>query len=104
MKLYVCWGTRCRPRARPAGHPCHNAHKALRDAGYDPEVIKVQGLGVGPEFMHVMTDGRREVERLTGSPTVPVLVTDDGEVINESQRIVEWAQTHPADVHSATDS
>jgi glutathione S-transferase len=27
---------------------------------------------------------------------VPVLVTDDGEVINESQRIVEWAKAHPA--------
>ena len=103
MKLYVCWGTFQTPRP-PHGHPCHNAHKALRDAGYDPEVIKAQGLGVGPKFMHVMTDGRREVEKLTGSPTVPVLVTDDGQVINESQRIVQWAQTHPADVHSATDS
>jgi glutathione S-transferase len=27
---------------------------------------------------------------------VPVLVTDDGEAINESQRIVEWAKAHPA--------
>jgi hypothetical protein len=103
VKLYVCWGTFQTPRP-PHGHPCHNAHKALRDAGYDPEVIKVQGLGIGPKFMHVMTDGRREVEKLTGSPTVPVLVTDDGQVITESQRIVQWAQTHPADVHSATDS
>jgi hypothetical protein len=95
VKLYVCWNTMQTPRP-PRGHPCHNAHKALRDAGYDPEVIKVRGLGVGPRFMHVMTDGRREVEKLTGSPTVPVLVTDDGEVINESQRIVEWAKAHPA--------
>ena len=101
MKLYVCWGTFQTPRP-PRGHPCHNAHKALRDAGYDPEVIKVQGLGVGPKFLHVMTDGRREVERLTGSPTVPVLVTDDGQVINESERIVQWAKTHPADVRSGT--
>jgi glutaredoxin 2 len=44
----------------------------------------------------VITDERREVERLTGKPTVPVLVTDDGEVIPESQRIVEWARAHPA--------
>jgi glutaredoxin 2 len=43
-----------------------------------------------------MTDGRREVRELTGSPVVPVLVTDDDEVINESQRIVEWAKSHPA--------
>jgi hypothetical protein len=93
MKLYVCWNTMQLPRP-PRGHPCHNAHKALRDAGYDPEVIKVQGLGVGP--IKLMTDGRREVQELTGSPVVPVLVTDDGEVINESQRIVEWAKAHPA--------
>lgn len=103
MKLYVCWGTFQSPRP-PRGHPCHNAYKALRDAGYDPDVVKTHGLGIGPKFMHVMTDGRREVEELTGSTTVPVLVTDDGQVIIESQRIVQWAQTHPADVHSATDS
>ena len=93
MKLYVCWTTIQTPRP-PHGHPCHNAHKALRDAGHDPEVIKVRGLGIGP--VKLMTDGRREVEELTGSPVVPVLVTDDGEAINESQRIAEWAKAHPA--------
>jgi hypothetical protein len=93
VKLYVCWTTVQTPRP-PHGHPCHNAHKALRDAGYDPEVVKVRGLGVGP--LKLMTDGRREVQELTGSPVVPVLVTDDGEAINESQRIVEWAKAHPA--------
>jgi hypothetical protein len=93
VKLYVCWTTVQTPRP-PHGHPCHNAHKALRDAGYDPEVIKVRGLGVGP--FKLMTDGRREVQELTGSPVVPVLVTDEDEVINESQRIVEWAKAHPA--------
>jgi glutaredoxin 2 len=46
--------------------------------------------------MHVITDGRREVERLTGQRAVPVLVTDDGEVISDSQRIVAWAKQHPA--------
>ena len=30
----------------------------------------------------------------TGSPVVPMVVTD-GEVISESQRIVAWAQKHP---------
>ena len=101
MKLYICWTTLQTLRP-PRGHPCHNAYKALRDAGYDPEVVKTQGLGIGPKFLHVMTDGRREVERLTGKPTVPVLVTDDGEVISESQRIVEWAKAHPAPAASAT--
>jgi hypothetical protein len=93
MKLYVCWTTIQTVRP-PHGHPCHNAHKALVDAGYDPEVVKVRGLGIGP--LKLMTDGRREVQELTGSPVVPVLVTDDGEVINESERIVEWAAEHPA--------
>jgi len=93
VKLYICWTTLQTPRP-PHGHPCHNAHAALRDAGYDPEVIKTHGLGIGP--IKLMTDGRREVRELTGSPVVPVLVTDDGEVIRESQRIVEWAKAHPA--------
>jgi hypothetical protein len=93
VKLYVCWNTVQVPRP-PRGHPCHNAYKALCDAGHDPEVIKLRCLGIGP--IKLMTDGRREVQELTGSPVVPVLVTDEREAINESQRIVEWAKTHPA--------
>ena len=61
VKLYVCWTTIQTPRP-PRGHPCHNAYKALRDAGYDPEVI------------------------------------------NESQRIVEWAKAHPATPGAAAGS
>jgi hypothetical protein len=98
MKLYVCWTTIQTPR--PGGHPCHNAYAALHLAGYDPEVIKVCGLGVGPSFMHWVTDGRREVEKLSGQRAVPVLVTDDGEVVSDSERIVEWAEAHPS--HRAT--
>jgi glutaredoxin 2 len=41
------------------------------------------------------------VEELTGKTMVPVLVTDDGEVINESKRIVEWARAHPHDVKAS---
>lgn len=92
MKLYVCWGTF--PTPRPGGHPCANAFHALRDAGHDPEVVKVHGLGVGP--IKLTTDGRREVERLSGSPVVPVLVTDKDEVISDSKAIAKWAQEHPA--------
>src|SRR3954468_17254456 len=98
VKLYVCWTTIQTPR--PGGHPCHNAHEALRLAGYEPEVIKVRGLGIGPSFMHWTTDGRREVERLSGQRTVPVLVTDEGEVISDSERIIEWAEANPP--HRAT--
>jgi glutathione S-transferase len=92
MKLYVCWGTF--PFPQRGGHPCRNALSALRGAGYEPEVIRVYGHGIGP--VKWMTEGRREVEGLTGQPAVPVLVTDDGEAINESKRIVEWAERHPA--------
>jgi hypothetical protein len=95
MKLYVCWTTIQTPRP-PRGHPCHNAHAALKKAGYDPEVIKVRGLGVGPKFMHVTTEGRKEVERLSGSTMVPVMVTDSGEVVSDSQTIVDWAEKNPA--------
>ena len=102
MKLYVCWTTVQTPR--PGGHPCHNAYAALNLAGYDPEVIKVRGLGVGPSFMHWVTDGRREVEKLSGQRAVPVLVTDDGEVVADSKRIVGWAEAHPAHRAAAASS
>jgi hypothetical protein len=90
MKLYVCWGTFKTPR--PGGHPCGNAYNALREAGHDPEVQRVYGLASLPKFLN---PGRRPVRELTGKEWVPVLVTDDGEVIQESKRIVEWAAEHP---------
>ncbi len=98
MKLYICWGTFQTPR--PGGHPCANAYNAVRDAGYEPEVIKVRGLGVGP--LKLDTGGRREVEEISGQKVVPVLVTDDGEVIKDSKRIVEWAEAHPASATAPT--
>ena len=94
MKLYVCYGTFTKT-PRPGGHPCGNAHEALRDAGHRPEVIKSYGLAILPGLFN-QTRGRKEVKELTGKYTVPVLVTDDGEVIGESKDIVAWAQAHPA--------
>ena len=92
MRLYVCWGTFRSPR--PGGHPCRNADVALRDAGWDPEVKRVYGLGILPSFLNPT---RSEVRELTGgSDWVPVLVTDDGEVVKDSKRIVEWARANPA--------
>lgn len=99
MKLYVCWGTF--PTPRPGGHPCANAHKALREAGYDPEVERVHGLGIGPIKM-TGTPGRKEVKELTGQSVVPVLVTDEGEAIYDSKKIVEWAKAHPASAAAAS--
>lgn len=91
MKLYVCYGTFKNP-LRPGGHPCRNAYEALRAAGHDPEVVRTYGLGPLP----ALTPGRRKVKQLTEQTWVPVLVTDDGEAIHESKRIVAWAKAHPA--------
>ena len=94
MKLYVCYGT-FKQGPRPGGHPCGKAYHALTDAGYEPEVIKSYGLGLLPDFLNP-TPGRRAVKKLTGQTLVPVLVTDDGDVIQDSSKIVEWAKDHPA--------
>jgi hypothetical protein len=93
MKLYVCYGT-FRPAPRPGGHPCGNAHRALKEAGYEPEVIRTYGFGLLPGIFN-MTSGRREVKRLTGNYWVPVLVTDDGTVVQGRQKIVDWAKANP---------
>jgi hypothetical protein len=95
MKLYVCYGT-WKPAPRPGGHPCGTAYDALTDAGYDPEVKRVYGLGALPGFLNDMYPGRREVKRLTGNHWVPALVRDDGPVIQGSHEIAEWARANPA--------
>jgi hypothetical protein len=99
MKLYVCYGTFPVP-LRPGNHPCRNAYNALNEAGYEPEVIKSYGLGGMPGPVN-RTAGRQEAKRLTGSTMVPVLVTDDGEVVADSKKIVEWARAHPASAVAA---
>jgi len=100
MKLYVCWGTfpvpwpRRGDSWRPEAHPCRRAHDALREAGYDPEVIRAYGFSFLPD----LTKGRKEAKRLTGESFVPVLVLDNGEVIADSRKIAAWARentTHP---------
>jgi hypothetical protein len=100
MKLYVCWGT-FKPAPRPGGHPCGNAFHALKDAGYQPEVIKTYGWAVLPAALN-SSPGRLEVERLTGNRWVPVLVTDQDDVIQGSDKIMEWARSHPASGASAS--
>jgi hypothetical protein len=94
VKLYVCHGT-FKPAPRPGGHPCGNAYHTLKDSGYEPEVIKAGGWAILPEIFN-RTPGRKEVERLTGQRWVPVLVTDDDEVVQGSQEIMAWANAHPA--------
>jgi hypothetical protein len=95
MKLYVCYGT-WKPAPRPGGHPCGVAYHALKDAGHEPEVKLSYGLGWLPGLLNNLTAGRREVKRLTGNYWVPALVTDDGEVVQGSKEIADWARRHPA--------
>ena len=91
MKLYVCWGTF--PTPRPGGHPCGNAYKALKAAGHDPQVERVYGLGMPPFHL---TPGRNKIKKMTGQPWVPVLELDDGELIQDSKKIIAWAEANPA--------
>jgi hypothetical protein len=98
VKLYVCWGTWTgatpRPFRRAESHPCGVAHEALKDAGYDPDVVRCFGWTELPGVFN-LTPGRRKVKKLTGETTVPVLVTDDGDVVAGSREIVAWAGRTP---------
>ena len=94
MKLYVRWGAWTgatpRPFRRADVHPCGRAFEALQKAGHDPTVVRCYGWEALPAVLN-LTPGRREVKRLTGDVTVPVLVTDAGEVVAGSEEIVAWA-------------
>jgi hypothetical protein len=95
VKIYVCYGTWT--VGKPIhSHPCGEAHTAVVAAGYEPEVVLSYGLGLLPGAINELTAGRREVKRLTGNHWVPVLVLDDGTVIQGSQTIIAWARSHPA--------
>ena len=94
MKIYVCYGTWKRA-PRPGGHPCGVAYHALKDAGYDPEVKKSYGVGALPDALN-NTSGRKKVRQLTGQSWVPVMVADDGSVVQGSKEIKAWAEANPA--------
>src|SRR3954467_5018390 len=96
MKLYVCWGTFNTPR--PHGHPCHNAYAALQEAGWEPDVQRTYGWAALPTAMNPK---RKPVRELTGSNWVPVLVTDEDEVVQGSQEIVDGAKANPATASDA---
>jgi hypothetical protein len=99
MKLYVCYGTWTAGKPVHA-HRCGEAHKALAEAGYEPEVVRSFGLGPLPGLLNDPTP-RREVKALTGNYWVPVLVADDDTVIQGSKKIIAWAQAHPANAAPA---
>ena len=100
MKLYVCYGTWTATKPVRV-HPCGEAYKALTEAGHRPEVVRSYGFGPLPGLINDLTP-RRDVKKLTGNYWVPVLVADDGEVVQGSQRIIDWARSTPAAGAGAT--
>ena len=66
--------------------------RRFSEAGCDPEVTKTYGWGAAG---NTLNPTRKQIRDLTGQNWVPVLVTDDGEVIQGSTKIVEWAQAQP---------
>ena len=90
MKLYVCWGTFHTPR--PGGHPCHNAYEALKEAGWDRRCRRPTA---GPPLGDALNPTAQAGPRPDRQNWVPVLVTDEDEVVQGSHRIVDWAKANP---------
>jgi hypothetical protein len=91
MVLYTCPAQKHGATTPVIKHPCGKAAKALDDAGHAYEIEVVGG------FKHIPLSrrGRRDrIRELTGQDDVPVLVTDDGTVVQGSQKIVAWAGGH----------
>jgi glutathione S-transferase len=90
MLLYTCGQKDHQARL---GHPCGRAAKALRDAGHEIEIETVEGYRLLPWTRRGKRDRIREI---SGQEDVPVLVTDDGEVVSGTGTIIAWAKEHPA--------
>lgn len=69
-----------------------------RTPATSPNSGKTYGSGALPRI----TRGRREVKRLSGQSWVPLLVTDDGGIVQDTATIIAWAQGHPAPVPAQT--
>jgi hypothetical protein len=92
MKLYVCWGTF---QTFGSGHPCRNALDALNAAGHEPHVIRSYGWGLLPAGLN-RSEGRQLARQATGKSWIPLLVTDDNEIVVGSNNIQDWAAHHHA--------
>lgn len=92
MVLYTCEMGKSFGGLGPMSHPCGRAARALEQAGHDYEHRTVKGgifkLWTWPS----RASDRREIERLSGQRSVPILVLDDGTVIAGSGRIDAWAR------------
>ncbi|MGB0119917.1 MAG: glutathione S-transferase N-terminal domain-containing protein [Solirubrobacterales bacterium] len=93
MILYTC-GTRT--TGPGLMHPCAKAGNALDEAGHVYEIKTVGGYRMMPWTWRSRKEDRAEVEKLSGTREVPILVLDGGEVISGSGTIAEWAKENPA--------
>jgi len=91
MKLYTC---AVKKTAGSIGHPCGAAALALDKAGHDYEIETVGGFKNVP---FTTGGGKRDkIVALTGNTSVPVLVLDDGTIIDGSKPIIGWAAANAA--------
>jgi hypothetical protein len=91
--LYTCPAQTHGADAPLVKHPCGVAAKALEQSGFQFETRVVGGFKMIPFSRR----GRRdEILELTGQEDVPVLLLDDGEFVQGSQRIVAWAEANRA--------
>jgi hypothetical protein len=93
MILYTCAGRKHGGSLPLVQHACGVAAKALDDGGHEYEIKVVGGF---KRFPRSRRGKRDEIRELTGQEDVPVLLTDDGAVIQGSQHIVAWATQRPA--------
>lgn len=91
MKLYVCSGGSTDIPGPVDVHPCAKAIHALDRAGIEYERVTVGGKRMLPWTLR--GPARDEIERLSGQRLVPILVLDDGKVINGGGAIAAWARS-----------
>jgi glutathione S-transferase len=91
--LYTCGKKTTGPSF---AHPCAKAGNALKAAGYEYETKTVGGYRLMPWTWGSRKQDRAEVNKLSGTDEVPILVLDGGEVVSGSGAIAHWAKEHPA--------
>lgn len=91
--LYTCAARKKGADGPVVKHPCGVAAKALDQTGHEYELKVVGGFKMVPFSRR----GRRdEIVSLTGQEDVPVLLLDDGTVVQGTGAIAEWAAGNPA--------
>jgi hypothetical protein len=92
MDLYTCPARTHGADTPIVKHPCGVAAQALEKAGHSYSVKAVGGFKNVPFSRRGKRD---QIIELTGQQDVPILVLDDGGVIQGSTAIVDWASSNP---------